>query len=100
MLYIHLIKKFGGIQLVLCGDFLQLPPVKNEILCFDAACWSRAIPNVIQTTTVFRQSNSDFVKLLNDIRIGKITSTHLGVLDKLTMNKVYPLNGILPTQIL
>jgi ATP-dependent DNA helicase PIF1 len=68
---------FGGVQLILCGDFLQLPPVKG-LLCFDAVNWKRAVPNVVLTKTVFRQSNSEFITLLNDLRIGKVTPQHYG----------------------
>lgn len=39
-------KPFGGIQLVVFGDFLQLPPVstdKNERrFCFESPCWIAA----------------------------------------------------------
>ena len=39
---------FGGIQLVLCGDFFQLPPVKLDqqpgvCFAFNARCWSTLI---------------------------------------------------------
>lgn len=35
-------RPFGGLQLVLCGDFFQLPPIgvgKNTHFCFDAKSW-------------------------------------------------------------
>ena len=38
---------FGGIQLIVCGDFFQLPPVglgkNNVIYCFESACWNEVI---------------------------------------------------------
>ena len=32
---------FGGIQLIICGDFLQLPPVKSKKLAFEAESWTK-----------------------------------------------------------
>ncbi len=32
---------FGGIQLIITGDFFQLPPVKAKLLAFEADCWNR-----------------------------------------------------------
>ena len=40
-------KPFGGIQLILCGDFYQLPPVKlgesGCCFCFEAQCWDKVV---------------------------------------------------------
>ena len=32
---------FGGIQLIVCGDFFQLPPIRDEGLAFQAKAWAR-----------------------------------------------------------
>lgn len=66
---------FGGIQLVLCGDFLQLPPVvtkKNTEVrfCFEASCWQKCIKKEVELHTIFRQNDPLFIKMLNEIRIG------------------------------
>lgn len=39
---------FGGLQVVLCGDFLQLPPVKAETLAFQASVWSKSLVSKIE----------------------------------------------------
>lgn len=73
-------KPFGGIQVVVVGDFYQLPPVltqsdKGQYLsegfssrfCFTADSWSFT---TVELTTVFRQSNDKHVRMLNDVRAG------------------------------
>jgi ATP-dependent DNA helicase PIF1 len=52
-------RPFGGIQLVLCGDFLQLPPVgigqsSGVCFCFEAPCWPTALPNCVVLSSAFR----------------------------------------------
>ena len=38
---------FGGIQLVLCGDFLQLPPVSRDPkFCFESESWNACVPHI------------------------------------------------------
>lgn len=65
---------FGGIQLVLCGDFLQLPAVKGgDTFLFDSPAWKRAITTTIQLKTVFRQREALFIALLQSVRLGKVT---------------------------
>lgn len=53
-------RPFGGIQLVITGDFFQLPPVpdygnRQIKFAFDAATWSTSINHTIGLTEVFRQ---------------------------------------------
>ena len=68
-------RPFGGIQLVLCGDFFQLPPVginqkKGTIFCFEAPAWPTAVPHCVVLSSAFRQSDGEFLRVLNDIRTG------------------------------
>ena len=53
---------FGEIQLVICGDFFQLPPVvKNGdrmTFAFDAFTWRKCIHKQVTLTKVFRQKES------------------------------------------
>ncbi|XP_062353528.1 ATP-dependent DNA helicase PIF1 [Cinclus cinclus] len=68
---------FGGIQLIICGDFLQLPPVckANEEIkfCFQAKSWRKCIHINMELTEVRRQSDKTFVSLLSAIRLGRCT---------------------------
>jgi ATP-dependent DNA helicase PIF1 len=41
---------FGGVQLILSGDFLQLPPVKSLGFCFEAKYWNKCIEEVVYFT--------------------------------------------------
>jgi ATP-dependent DNA helicase PIF1 len=55
-------RPFGGIQLVITGDFFQLPPVpdggkKEAKFAFDAATWNTSIDHTIGLTQVFRQKD-------------------------------------------
>ncbi|WP_448634661.1 ATP-dependent DNA helicase [Pedobacter panaciterrae] len=85
---------FGGVQLLLIGDLYQLPPVtKRE----DWAFLSRAYPSPyffdalvvrrnpllqIELTTVFRQTEPEFINILNDIRNNQISESSLNLLNK------------------
>jgi len=53
-------RPWGGIQLVITGDFFQLPPVPEgkqaqSKFAFEAATWSTSIDHTIGLTEVFRQ---------------------------------------------
>lgn len=57
-------RPFGGIQLVITGDFFQLPPVpdfdkkaRDPKFAFEAGTWSTAIHHTIGLTEVFRQKD-------------------------------------------
>ncbi|KFY66495.1 hypothetical protein V496_02037 [Pseudogymnoascus sp. VKM F-4515 (FW-2607)] len=70
-------RPFGGIQLVVTGDFFQLPPVpdygKQVKFAFDADTWSTSVHHTIGLTEIFRQRDPEFANMLNEMRLGKIT---------------------------
>ena len=58
---------FGGIQLLLTGDFLQLPPI-NDSFCFHSDVWTGLDLVVISLTTMFRVSDPVYTKILERVR--------------------------------
>ncbi|KJZ72873.1 hypothetical protein HIM_07817 [Hirsutella minnesotensis 3608] len=75
-------RPWGGIQLIITGDFFQLPPVPDHDkktegtkFAFDAATWSTSIDHTIGLTQVFRQRDPEFARMLNEMRLGKISQS-------------------------
>ncbi|XP_042660056.1 ATP-dependent DNA helicase PIF1 isoform X1 [Tyto alba] len=68
---------FGGIQLIICGDFLQLPPVckanEETKFCFQAKSWRKCIHINMELTEVRRQTDKTFISLLSAVRLGRCT---------------------------
>ncbi|CAJ0552604.1 Ff.00g006820.m01.CDS01 [Fusarium sp. VM40] len=70
---------FGGIQLVLSGDFFQLPPVRKGAddgspkFCFESKSWNRAIRHTINLTQIYRQRDPEFTTMLNQVREGSLS---------------------------
>lgn len=63
-------RPFGGIQLVITGDFFQLPPVpdydnksRGAKFAFDAGTWSTSVHHTIGLTEVFRQKDPGILSL-------------------------------------
>jgi ATP-dependent DNA helicase PIF1 len=73
-------KPFGGIQVILLGDFYQLPPIGDKEepetmkFCFESASWSDIFPkeNTVVLKKIFRQKDPEYGKILNQIREGKL----------------------------
>jgi ATP-dependent DNA helicase PIF1 len=63
-------KPFGGIQLIFCGDFCQLGPVKINTYCFESPLWDTCKFQVCYLTENMRQSDAKFQKMLGEIRLG------------------------------
>ena len=75
-------KPFGGIQLIFCGDFYQLPPVgtntedpDNAKFCFESDDWFNTFSrqNHIELVRIFRQNDPVYCSVLNQVREGRIT---------------------------
>lgn len=102
---------FGGIQLILCGDFFQLPPIEkrpganvpsdaffNRGFAFQAPAWNRCRLHNIRLTKVFRQADEEFVSVLNDLREGR-ASNAFRLLQAKCMRELPPGMGIKPTEL-
>lgn len=101
---------FGGIQLVLCGDFHQLPPIedhkspkgtfRNRGFAFEAPCWEYLQLQSFILDISFRQSDSHFAKLLDDIRRGPITGQNaLRNIKQRCDREISELNSVKPTRL-
>lgn len=71
---------FGGIQVVMFGDMMQLPPVVttdeggilgelyDDFYFFNANVFKKTSFKMIELSEIFRQRDDNFIALLNDIR--------------------------------
>jgi energy-coupling factor transporter ATP-binding protein EcfA2 len=95
---------FGGVQVVLIGDSFQLPPIVNQddwsILgqfytspfFFSARVMQDMKPVYIELKKIYRQTDQDFIDLLNRIRVNS-----LGPEDLTLLNSRY-LHGFSPEE--
>jgi ATP-dependent DNA helicase PIF1 len=116
-------KFFGGIQVIICGDFLQLPPISNNTntknnnnnnnnnepimvirqavavtakYCFQAKCWNE-IKNIINLQQVFRQKELKTIHCVNQLRHGILDNDSLRLLESCVNRKFSKDDGIIPT---
>ena len=66
----HNEEPFGGIQLILSGDYLQLPCVNSDDFCFEAKSWEKCVEQTVYLTEIMRQKDLEFQNCLNDVRVG------------------------------
>jgi ATP-dependent DNA helicase PIF1 len=90
---------FGGIQLILTGDFLQLPVVQSDNFCFEALSWNRCITHTVNLTEIMRQVDTDFQEVLNDIRYGIVSERAVDLLSSRINVKIENRAGVKPTKI-
>ncbi|MNG52070.1 ATP-dependent RecD-like DNA helicase [compost metagenome] len=85
---------FGGIQVIVAGDFFQLPPVgKNDErnrdkFCFMSDAWVEAKFRVCYLTEQHRQGNDYLNDILNAIRSQSITEEHLQALEQTNQQNI------------
>jgi ATP-dependent exoDNAse (exonuclease V) alpha subunit len=86
---------FGGVQLIMFGDLYQLPPIVDDLMVqkylevkysgiyfFNAEVWRLTKLYVYELNSIFRQSDDDFKRILNEIRQGSISQKSLEILNK------------------
>jgi len=88
---------FGGIQIILSGDFLQLPPVKSTNFCFESFSWDITIQKTFYFNEIIRQKDVSFQNVLNKIRIGIVDDEVRKTIDTCYNRKLENKDGIIPT---
>jgi ATP-dependent DNA helicase PIF1 len=101
---------WGGIQVIFLGDFYQLPPVctNNNLpesqFCFESPIWKETFTtrNHILFTTMHRQKDPVYQKILNEVRVGNLSEESIEILSQRqqqelpidAMTRLYPKNHI------
>jgi ATP-dependent DNA helicase PIF1 len=79
-------KPFGGIQVLLVGDFFQLPPVNKSDeatkFAFESDAWRELITSSIELTEIQRQKDEIFQRVLKEARVGSLTKESCELLAK------------------
>tara|TARA_R110002126_G_scaffold93703_2_gene221887 strand:- start:937 stop:3207 length:2271 start_codon:yes stop_codon:yes gene_type:complete len=85
---------FGGVQVLYIGDLLQLPPVIRDEewrtlrnyykgkFFFHSHVVQQSPPLYIELSTIFRQTDTEFISVLNNLRDNKITANDVAALNK------------------
>jgi ATP-dependent DNA helicase PIF1 len=102
----------GGLQLVIAGDFFQLPPVTKLTMpgtpadaflnfgyAFQAPAWRRSKLEHVLLTRVYRQKDAEFLSLLDAVRDGRHGKKAIRRLVELCGRPLDVTSGIKPTQI-
>jgi len=71
---------FGGLQVIVCGDFFQLPPVgqygeqSRDKFAFMSGAWLKAEFQICYLTEQFRQNDNKLHTILQEMRAGQVTA--------------------------
>lgn len=66
-------RPFGGLQVIILGDFGQLKPVDSNSLVFESLIFNNF--KIVHMKTIVRQKgDAQFIKILNNIRLGILDS--------------------------
>lgn len=94
---------FGGLQLVLAGDFCQLPPVVKGVsgetttaFVFKSPLWATLIHETHELVQIQRQKDPIFQQLLTEARMGRLSDASLKALEE-RMGLDWQNNDIRPT---
>ena len=83
---------FGGIQIIVVGDFLQLPPVKNVRYndlgqySFESRYWPK---HSIYLDEVIRQSNENLIHCIRDLSMGNLKPEDVAFVHSLSRPLTY-----------
>lgn len=78
-------KPFGGMQIIVCGDFFQLPPVTagesdSHDFAYKALSWEDAKLTICYLSEQHRQKDNTYLSILNQIRDNTVSSSTIDTL--------------------
>jgi GTPase SAR1 family protein len=91
---------FGGLQVILCGDLFQLPPIEkgnahDNIMIPQTSSWQNMRPVICYLHEQHRQSDDTFTSFLNAVRTSNVTDSHIDmILDQVNMDEEINFNHI------
>lgn len=93
---------FGGLQVIFCGDFFQLPPVSRQgeqesLFAYHSESWNKLSPKICYLSEQHRQKDSSLLDILNSIRGNNISLELISTLKSRANKK--PKDGDRPTKI-
>ncbi|XP_060553142.1 uncharacterized protein LOC132714318 [Ruditapes philippinarum] len=80
---------FGGLQVIGCGDFKQLPPVPDKFLndkgkhCFESSMFQSTFPHHVNLTKVIRQTDQDLALAVKELCDGSPSEQTIQLLKSL-----------------
>lgn len=94
---------FGGMQVVFCGDFFQLPPVRKvgteSFFAYQSEAWKNLELKICYLSEQHRQNDDTYLDILNAIRNSTVNSETRAILEsridqkyELEPTKLYPHN--------
>lgn len=94
-------KPFGGMQIILCGDFFQLPPISRggeqpAQFAYHSDAWRDLDLKICYLEEQHRQSDKDYLEVLNAIRDNTVSEP---ILDRLRGRYKKPINFAEPTKL-
>lgn len=85
-------KPFGGVQVVVSGDFFQLPPIyrgaDGKVFSWQSDSWKNLEFKTCYLQDIYRQKENKIISLLNDIRDGNITKSSLDIIKQAQSNEL------------
>lgn len=75
---------FGGLQVILVGDFFQLPPIYKDsatFFAFESPVWDELNLTTIELTEIVRQDNPIFCEILKEARTGNLKENSIEILN-------------------
>ncbi|WAR29155.1 PIF1-like protein [Mya arenaria] len=81
---------FGGLQLILAGDFYQLPPVPDQLygetgkFCFQSKSFYSSVPHHVDLKTVFRQEDNNLIQSINELEKGELSDDTVQFINTVT----------------